>query len=197
MTGPLALRLELWERHKAIPQELKDVILPADLEHQKSLASFLKEEEVKRLGMEVVFTLIKAPASRDTFSFWLACVRSVIENRPLPLPVALSQSRHEREDSLLNSENVVEQCDIYLWLSNRTEVSRFGAEKEKVLDFKWSLIEKIDRTLAAKSDLRQKCRKCGKTLPVIHSFSVCDDCFRRGRRSYFSRPKHKRSINPH
>ena len=188
MTGPLALRLELWEKHKAIPKDLKDIILPADLEHQKSLAAFLKEEEVNKLGLEVAFTLVKAPASRESFNYWLACVRAVVENKPLPLPVAISQ----KDDTLLNSENVVEQCDIYLWLANRPELARFGIEKEKVLTYKWSLIEKIEKTLEAKSDLRQKCRKCGKTLPVIHSFSVCEDCFRQGRRGYFARPKHKK-----
>ena len=190
MTGPLAQRLELWEKHKAIPKDLRDVILPADLEHQKTLATFLKEEDIQRLGLEVAFTLIKVPASRDSFSYWLACVRSIIENKPMPLPVTLSQPGHKEGDFLLNSENVVEQCDVYLWISNRSELSRFALEKEKVLNYKWSLIEKIDQALAAKSDLRSRCRKCGKTLPVIHAYSVCEDCFRHGRRSYFSRPKH-------
>lgn len=193
MTGPLASRLDLWEKHKAIPQDLKDVILPSDLEHQKTLAGFLKDEEVKRLGLEVVFTLIKAPASRETFGYWWACVRSVIENRPFPLPLNIDQASHKKEDTLLGSENVVEQCDIYLWLSNRQEVSRYGAEKEKVLNYKWSLIEKIDLTLTAKNDLRARCRKCGATLPVIHSYSVCEECFRRGQRRHFSRPKHGKS----
>ena len=192
MTGPLASRLDLWEKHKAIPDELKDIILPSDLEQQKTLAGFLKDEEVNRLGLEVVFTLIKAPASRDSMGYWWACVRSLIENKPFPLPLNLAEGvgPREKEDTLLGSENVVEQCDIYLWLSNRQEVSRHGAEKEKVLNYKWGLIEKIDQKLTAKSDLRARCRKCGNTLPVIHSYSVCEECFRRGQRRYFSRPKH-------
>ena len=188
MTGPLALRLEYWEKHKAIPPGLKDIILPMDLEHQKTLAGFLKEEEVNRLGLETVFTLIKAPASRDTFAFWWACVRSVLDKKPFPLPMTFS---HMKDDSLLTSENFVEQCDIYLWLSNRAELGRHGTEKERVLTHKWDLIEKIDRALAAKSDLRQKCRKCNNTLPVLHSYSVCEACFRIGRRSLYRKPQHK------
>lgn len=192
MTGPLALRLSLWEKHKAIPEELKDVIMPADLEHQKSLAGFLSEDEVKRLGLETVFTLIKAPCSRESFGYWWACVKSVIENRPFPPPLNLAKIATAKEDTLLGSETDVEQCDIYLWLSNRQELSRFGTDKEKVLAYKWSLIEKIDKTLTAKSDLRARCRKCGNTLPVIHSHSICEDCFRRGQRRFMGRPKHKK-----
>ncbi len=192
MTGPLALRLDYWEKHKAIPSELKDIILPMDLEHQKTLAGFLKEEEVQRLGLETVFTLIKAPASRDTFSFWWACVRSVIDNKPFPLPLALSRPDPQKDDLLLTTENFVEQCDIYLWLSNRKELSRHGADREKVLQHKWDLIEKIDRTLTAKTDLRNKCRKCNNTLPVLHSYSICEPCFRTGQRKFFRKPKNRR-----
>jgi ATP-dependent RNA helicase SUPV3L1/SUV3 len=194
MTGPLSQRLDFWEKHKAIPQDLKDVILPSDMTPQKTLAGFLKDEEVKRLGLETVFTLIKAPASRDTIGYWWACVKSVIDNRPFPLPLNLAQDSkgpREKEDTLLGSETIVEQCDIYLWLSNRQEVRRYGIEKEKVLNYKWSLIEKIDQTLTAKNDLRARCRKCGNTLPVIHSYSVCEECFRRGQRRYFARPKRR------
>jgi len=190
--GSLADRLEIWEKQKAIPQELKDVILPSDLEHQKTLAAFLKEDEVKRLSLNVAFTVIKAPASRETFSYWWACVQNLIQNKPLPLPLSLSQNSLKHEQPLLTSENMVEQCDVYLWLSNRTEVSRFGIEKEKVLEYKWALIEKIDQTLTSKSDLRGKCRKCNRTLPVIHAYSVCEECFQKGRRRYFAKPKYRK-----
>src|SRR3989338_4230685 len=37
MSGPLAQRLETWEKSKTIPKELMDVIMPSDLEHQKTL----------------------------------------------------------------------------------------------------------------------------------------------------------------
>ena len=42
--------------------------MPADLEHQKTLASYLKDDEVEKLGLPKVFTLIKAPASRDAIA---------------------------------------------------------------------------------------------------------------------------------
>ncbi len=192
MSGPLDLRLKNWEKSNAVPMGLRDVVLPSDLEHQQSLASLLKEEEVKRLGLEVVFTLIKAPASRDTFTYWWACVQSVLANKPFPLPLTLAQGANKSEDSLLFSENVVEQCDIYIWLSSRTELSRFGTEKDKVLNYKWGLVEKIDEVLAAKSDHRQKCRKCGNSLPVIHTYGICEDCFRKGQRHFFAKPKHRK-----
>lgn len=190
--GPLAARLEIWEKHKAVPQALRDVILPSDLEHQKTLAALLKEDDVQRLGLETVFTLIKAPASRETLAYWWACVQSVLANRPFPLPKFDVEEALKYEEPLLNSENMVEQCDIYLWLSNRRELSHFGAEKEKVLNYKWSVIEKIDQTLVSKSDHRRKCRKCNKMLPVIHAYSVCEACFQSGRRRFFARPKHKK-----
>ncbi len=192
MSGPLEMRLTLWEKSNAVPAELRDVVLPSDLDHQKSLASLLKEEEVNRLGFDVVFTLIKAPASRETFPYWWACVQSVLAHRPFPLPSAMERGARSSVDSLLFSENVVEQCDIYLWLSHREELSRFGAEREKVLNYKWGLIEKIDQVLAAKGDHRQKCRRCGNSLPVIHQHTICDDCFRKARHRAFARPKYKK-----
>src|SRR4029077_6655222 len=134
--GPLALRLEIWEKQKAIPAELKDVILPSDLEHQKTLAAFLREDQVKKRGLDIVFSLIKVPASRDSFGYWWGCVQSILEKRPLPLPIQVAAGSLKNEDTLLNSENIVEQCDIYLWISNRMELARFALEKEKVLNYK-------------------------------------------------------------
>ncbi len=193
MEGPLAHRLEVWEKQKAIPDGLRDVILPSDLEHQKTLAALLKEKDVEQLGIEAAFTLIKAPASRDTFGYWWACVQSILHNKPFPVPAAMIQKQTFKDhDPLLTSENVVGQCDIYLWLSNRAELADFGAEKEKVLEYKWKLIEHIDQTLASQSDLSRKCKKCFRKLPAVHAYGVCEQCFRLGQRRHMARPKHKK-----
>jgi len=192
MTGPLALRLELWEKHKAVPPELRDVIRPMDLEQQRTLAGFLKEEDVQRLGLETVFAVIKAPASRDTVAYWWSCVQSLIGDKPFPLPSGIALPDGRNDDALLNTEILVEQCDIYLWLANRRELGRFGTAVERVLEHKWGLIEKIDRTLTAKSNLQQRCRKCGGNLPVLHKHSICESCFRSGRGGYSGRSRHRR-----
>ncbi len=193
LRGPLSHRLEVWEKQKAIPEGLKDVILPSDLEHQKTLAALMKEKDVEQLGLDAAFTLIKAPASRETFGYWWACVQSILSGKPFPVPVALAHGQAIRsDDPLLNSENVVGQCDVYLWLSNRAELAQFGKEKEKVLEYKWKLIEHIDATLASQSDMSRKCRKCFRKLPAVHDFGVCQNCFQQGRRRHFARPKHKK-----
>lgn len=191
MRGPLAKRLEEWEKRLTIPPELKDLLLPANLEQQKMLAGFLRPEEVDRVGLEVVFTLIKAPASRDSIHYWYACVRALAEDKPIPVPHSLQQLERGNKDALLGAEQAVEQCDVYLWISNREGLKHYAPEKEKVQEYKWSLVERIDQVLALRQDMRQKCRKCGKILPLLFSYSVCEACFKHGQRRHFSQPRHR------
>ncbi len=194
--GPLAQRLFLWEKRYAIPPHLKEVLMPADLEQQKALASLLKESEVEKLGFDLAFRLIKAPASRDSVTYWHSCVRNFIENRPMPPPLSLRGNSIEDEDLLLAAEQIVEQCDIYLWVANHDDMKLHALEKEKVQQYKWELIEKIDTALSVKMDMRQKCSKCGKMLPLLNRFSICDPCHKAGRHRFFSKPKHRRFRPP-
>lgn len=196
MQGPLAHRLFLWEKRYAIPPHLKDVLMPADLEQQKVLAGLLKDAEVEKLGFDLAFRLIKAPAGRDSVNYWHACVRCFIENKPMPHPLSLRGNSIDDEDLLLAAEQIVEQCDIYLWIANHDDMKLHALEKEKVKLYKWELIDKIDRALSVKMDMRQKCSKCGKTLPLLHRFSICDPCHKEGRHRYFSKPKHRRFRPP-
>jgi ATP-dependent RNA helicase SUPV3L1/SUV3 len=189
MRGPLAKRLEEWEKRLTIPEELKELLLPANLEQQKMLAGFVRPEEVERLGLEFVFTLIKAPASRDSISYWYACVRAIAENQPIPVPHSLQQMERGNKDALLGAEQAVEQCDVYLWIANREGLKEYAPEKEKVQEYKWSLVERIDQVLALRQDMRQKCKKCGKILPLLHAFSVCESCFKGGRRHHRPGPR--------
>lgn len=196
MDGPLSHRLFLWEKRYAIPEHLKDVLMPADLEQQKALASLLKDHEVEKMGLPVAFQLIKAPASRDTVNYWHAIVRSFIENRQIPQPLSLQGMAIENEDLLLAAEQAVEQCDIYLWTANQPDMKMHALEREKVMTYKWELIEKIDQALSFKMDMRQKCKKCEKILPLLHRFSVCEPCHRASSHRFFSRPKHRRFRPP-
>ena len=192
MEGPLAQRLAEWERHQAIPEDLKHVLLPADLEHQKALAAFLRDGEVQKLGLPVVFTLIKAPASRDSIGYWVQCVKNIMEAAPLPLPASLRQINIENEDMLLSAEQAVEQCDIYLWIGHREGLQSCAPHKDQVLEYKWRLIDQIDRTLAVKLDMRQKCSRCNKVLPLLHRYGTCESCYRRGTKRFFAQPNRRK-----
>jgi hypothetical protein len=93
------------------------------------------------------------------------------------------------KDALLGAEQAVEQCDVYLWIANREGLKEYAPEKEKVQEYKWSLVERIDQVLALRQDMRQKCKKCGKILPLLHAFSVCESCFKGGRRHHRPGPR--------
>ena len=193
MEGSMLHRLEIWEKHHAIPNELRDVILPADLEQQKRLASFLKEDVIQQMGLETALTLIKTPVGKESFNYWMRCVQNILQREPMPLPQAQKTAHSaQARDVLLQTENIVGECDIYLWLAHRLNDHFYGPEEETVLKYKWEMIEKIEHELSHSSRLQPICRKCGNKLPIVHAYSVCEPCFQLGRKRFFSKPKHKK-----
>ncbi len=175
--GTLADKLRQWAQLESIPESLKNAIQTADMSERIELANMLTEREVKLLGLSAALKLVNAPTRQNTRSYWYRCARSILTDKPLPLPpVAPQQITNTFE--LDSAELAISSADIYLWLSQRREFNSFAAYEQDVRDLRtaWSL--QIDDALLRKINTTRRCNECGRPLPLKHRFSICDSCFR-------------------
>ncbi|MEA3371979.1 MAG: SUV3 C-terminal domain-containing protein [Campylobacterota bacterium] len=100
-------------------------------------------------------------------------------------PPALVGTFAQTTDELLRAEDMVKEISLYLWLSYR--FGEYFIDERKAREYRGVLNRFIEETLQ-QSQLAQRCRMCGATLPVNSKYSICQACFKknytRGRSSY-------------
>ena len=100
-------------------------------------------------------------------------------------PPALIGSFAQTADELLRAEDMVKEISLYLWLSYR--FGEYFVDAQKARQYRGVLNKFIEETLQ-QSQLAQRCRLCGATLPVNSKYSICQACFKknytRGKSSY-------------
>ena len=137
------------------------------------------------LDLKTKYFLTCAPASTSSpyiesvFHRYIRTIESgdeVIYIPPRDLPVFA-----QTNDMLLNAEDRVREISLYLWLSFKFP-EKFP-DTEKAISSRARLNQFIENSLK-KGYFVKKCRKCSKVLDFSYRFSICEKCFRDGKRGY-------------
>ena len=181
--GSLAHRLARWRELQSIPEALRDVIEPADIDERIALAAMLTDDEVDQLGLAAAIQLTNAPTRENSRAYWYDCARAILSEDTMPLPPDAPMDIESDRD-LEQAESAIACADIYLWLACRREFEPFAMEEAwvRALRAEWSM--GIDAALLRRLDTAARCISCRRRLPINHRYSLCDACYsgtRRGR----------------
>jgi len=91
------------------------------------------------------------------------------------IPLLIGEYARTSED-LLQAEDMVKEISLYLWLSYR--FGDYFVDEQKARQSRGVLNRYIENTLQ-QSQLAQKCKLCGATLPVNSKYSICQNCFKK------------------
>lgn len=150
LNGSLHRRLVLWQDMEAIPQTYQKFVEPCDMQQKLLLAQSLSYEHEQELGLEICFTLVNAPVTKNTEEYWLSTVESICDYGVISIP------REPIKTSLLFDqlhewEIYVRKLDIFLWLTNRSNIRAKLREYEEdvvfVAEAKKDAVEKINELL--------------------------------------------------
>ena len=98
-------------------------------------------------------------------NYWKRCAESILGGRAIPQPWFEC-------DDLEGCELQYRAYDVYHQLVPDTgQPDRSVEEKEKICAVIKELMEE-------KSAFQQKCRICGRPLPVGYPFGICERCYR-------------------
>ncbi|MCC7205849.1 MAG: hypothetical protein IT323_00990 [Anaerolineae bacterium] len=174
--GSLARRLARWRELQSIPESLRDVIEPADIDERIALASMLTDAEVEQLGLAAAIQLTNAPTRESSRPYWYQCARAILAERAMPIPPEAPLDISSDQD-LEATETAITCADIYLWLACRGEFSAYAAEEAWVrsLRAEWSLA--VDGALLRRLDTAARCISCHRRLPASHRYTLCDACY--------------------
>ncbi len=173
----LADRLTKWRELNVIPQNLRDIITPIDLDERIELAQQLTEDQERHLGLEDSFLIINAPVSRGCQNYWKHCVYAICKGEFIPKPTGISKDIKTRDDLDL-AENETHRCEIYLWLAHRKSFGPFCPDTEDIVEMKLSLSNKIDNALINMNmKMTKYCVDCGAELPAFYKHKMCDNCY--------------------
>jgi ATP-dependent RNA helicase SUPV3L1/SUV3 len=88
----------------------------------------------------------------------------------------LSGDCAQTTDDLLRAEDMVKEISLYLWLSYRFD--EYFVDEKKARQSRGVLNKYIENTLQ-QSQLAQKCKLCGVTLPMNSNYNICQNCFKK------------------
>jgi ATP-dependent RNA helicase SUPV3L1/SUV3 len=185
LPGSLSRRFAQWRELQSIPDSLRNVIRPADIDERIALAQMLSDREVEQLGLATAVQLVNAPTRETSRTYWHTCARSILKAEPMPLPPEAPWVIENNHD-LDSTEASIACADIYLWLACRPEFSAYGKEEPKVREVRLAWSMSIDAALVRRVDTAARCISCHRKLPLNHRFTLCDECFH-SRGSYWYR----------
>jgi len=176
LPGNLARRFAQWAELQSIPESLKGVLKPADIDERIALARMLTDKEVNQLGLAVAVRLVNAPTRENSRFYWRDCATAILNQWPMPLPPD-APIQIDNDHDLEVTEHCISCADIYLWLSRREEFRQFAPDELRVREMRqvWSM--SIDGALLRRLDTLARCVNCRKPLPLGHRYSLCDDCY--------------------
>ena len=175
--GHLSHKLRQWQALESIPDELRPIIKPAEMEERIQLADLLTQADIERLGLGAALTLVNAPARANTEDFWRACAKAIVAGRPMPRPPEAPERIADAAD-MNEAEVAIAQADIYLWLSRRQEFADAGPAADHVRRLRYAAIERLDAALLKKLDTGKRCEACNRPLRLGHRFRTCNRCHR-------------------
>ncbi len=95
----------------------------------------------------------------------------------MPVPDGDLSRRITNAESLESCELMIRCADIYLWLAQRGEFSKYAPEESLMRAKRYLLSEILDNALAAKIDTTRRCRSCGQLLPLKYRYNICNQCY--------------------
>ena len=138
-------KLVKWVKIHPVPEDLNDLLSITDLTDLIELASVFDQESQDIVGIESVFSLIKAPVKKEK-DFWVSCCRSIVNRIYLPVPT--DNYKISCQDDLLMVEQEINNAEVYCWIYNICgEYKHLCPDIEKVQAIKQSLVNKIDEFL--------------------------------------------------
>ncbi|BBM83508.1 helicase-related protein [Candidatus Uabimicrobium amorphum] len=150
LNGSLHRRLVLWQDMGAIPQTYQKFVEPCDMQQKLMLSQMLSYEYERELGLEICFTLVNAPVTKNTEEYWLSTVESICDYGSIPIPREPIKTSL-LFDQLYEWEIYVRKLDIFLWLTNRYNIRAKLRDYEDdavfVAECKKDAVEKINELL--------------------------------------------------
>jgi ATP-dependent RNA helicase SUPV3L1/SUV3 len=174
--GSLSHRFAQWAELQSIPEALRSVIKPADIDERIALARMLTDAEVNQLGLATAIRLVNAPTRESSRPYWLECAHAILNNQAMTLPPDAPLQIDTAHD-LEEVEYSISCADIYLWLGRRQEFRYFAPDEDRVRATRTEWSMSIDAALLRQLDTAPRCVNCHKPLPLGHRYSLCDSCF--------------------
>jgi len=175
--GHLAHKLQQWQALESIPDELRPIIKPAEMEERTRLAAMLQQSDIDALGLQAALALINAPARESTEEYWYYCAKAVVSGRPMPLPPK-GDGRIRNAAGMSDVEVSIACMDIYLWLSRRAEFKDAAPDADHVHPLRRAAITNLDAALLKRLDAGKRCKECERPLRAGYRFNTCNYCHR-------------------
>ncbi len=177
LPGSLAEKLARWVALNGIPEKWRQLLKTVDLSEQIDLARKLSQDDIDKIGEKSALILTNAPVANNTEIYWLKCARAIING--IEMPVNGDDIPHEIKgaDDLEAYEFSIRCADIYLWLAQRKEFSRFGSKESYVRTRRETLSITVDEALMKKIDTARRCSTCGKPLALDYRYNICRSCY--------------------
>ncbi len=174
--GSLSHRFARWSELQSIPDSLRNVIKPADIDERIALARMLTDPEVVQLGLPAAVKLVNAPTREQSRNYWRLCTLAILDESPMPLPPDAPLYIDNDHDLDVTEESIA-CADIYLWLSHRREFSAYAPDEDRVRERRTEWSMSIDAALLRRLDTLARCVNCRQPLPLGHRYSLCDNCY--------------------
>ena len=178
-TGKLTEILDFFSQN----MKFEGPFVAANIDSMLELASIVDEYDFdlkSRYHLSCAPVSINSPYLESVFHRYLRELEKgkevkYIEPRKLP-PFA-----HTNEE-LLYAEDRVKEVSLYLWLSFKFR-DKFK-DTEKAIEGRKKLNRFIENSLQ-RGDFKKSCRRCGRELDFSYSFSICEKCYKKGKRGSF------------
>ena len=176
--GKVSTILEMWNRIPAVEYYDK-----GDIKEKIKVARALEEISDNR---ELIRQFIRIPANPDnkaTFDVFTEFYRCLAYDSPIDLEGTME--RYSASDINPKSKQALQTLEtssaIYDFLYSFTRL--FGDEEDlgSILEVKRQISEKIFTILDMQKLSMKTCKVCGKKLKWSYQYSVCQECFRKGR----------------
>ena len=177
LEGSLCNRLKDWAKLEVLPDQYKDIFRAGDLNQKMELAKDITIKNMRNLGISKSLVLINSPV-KNAQDYWRSCKTQILRDKKLILPSTVKNPKSNRH-GIQELETSIEECEIYLWLSNRKEFAHLGVDREKVVRNKHKMSTKLDSLLLKKIDFMKRCSNCDRILPVGYRYGLCSKCFER------------------
>jgi ATP-dependent RNA helicase SUPV3L1/SUV3 len=174
--GSLAHRFAQWSELQSIPDSLRNVIRPADIDERIALARMLTDREVDQLGLEAAVKIVNAPTRDFSRDYWRLCTLAILAGESMPHPPE-APFIIENDRQLDQTEQSIACADIYLWLSRRPEFGQYAPDEIRIREMRTEWSMSIDAALLRRLDTLARCVNCHKPLPLGHRYSLCDNCY--------------------
>lgn len=171
-------RLKYFEKNEVIPINLQDLISKEEIKKYLELDHYFELiKSSKDISPEYRWYFITSPVHETSTDYWIYAIKNYIDKKIILTP-KFKNIKIANSTDAEQCEKILHDSDLYLYFSNHRVFKNYVFEKEKVLKFKYELIEKLDQFLLdRKLTSIKKCNACKKDLPISHKYNICNKCY--------------------